>query len=63
MAPGAIGAASYGWAQVEEWDVPVIQSEADVRPRNADEVALANFEKGLARLESRQVFGKIIVHF
>lgn len=27
------------------------------------EVALANFEKGLARLESRQVFGKIIVHF
>ena len=27
------------------------------------EVALADFEHGLARLESRQVFGKIIVHF
>jgi alcohol dehydrogenase len=27
------------------------------------EVALADFEQGLARLESRQVFGKIIVHF
>jgi alcohol dehydrogenase len=27
------------------------------------EVALADFERGLARLESRNVFGKIIVHF
>jgi len=27
------------------------------------EVALADFEQGLARLESRQVFGKVIVHF
>jgi alcohol dehydrogenase len=27
------------------------------------EVALADFEQGLARLESRQVFGKIVVHF
>jgi alcohol dehydrogenase len=27
------------------------------------EVALADFERGLARLESRQVFGKIIVTF
>ena len=27
------------------------------------EVALADFAQGLARLESRQVFGKIIVHF
>jgi alcohol dehydrogenase len=27
------------------------------------EVALVDFERGLARLESRQVFGKIIVHF
>jgi len=27
------------------------------------EFALADFEKGLARLESRQVFGKVIVHF
>ena len=25
--------------------------------------ALADFEKGLARLESRQVFGKVIVNF
>ena len=27
------------------------------------EVPLADFERGLARLESRQVFGKIIVMF
>ena len=27
------------------------------------EVALPDFEQGLARLESRQVFGKIIVNF
>jgi alcohol dehydrogenase len=27
------------------------------------EVALEDFERGLARLESRQVFGKIIVTF
>jgi alcohol dehydrogenase len=27
------------------------------------EVALEEFERGLARLESRQVFGKIVVHF
>jgi alcohol dehydrogenase len=27
------------------------------------EVALADFERGLARLENRQVFGKIIVNF
>ena len=27
------------------------------------EVALAEFERGLSRLESRQVFGKVIVHF
>ena len=27
------------------------------------EVQLADFERGLARLESRQVFGKVIVHF
>ncbi len=27
------------------------------------EVALADFERGLARLEGRQVFGKVIVHF
>jgi alcohol dehydrogenase len=27
------------------------------------EVSLAEFERGLARLESRQVFGKIIVNF
>jgi alcohol dehydrogenase len=27
------------------------------------EVALAEFERGLARIESRQVFGKIVVHF
>jgi alcohol dehydrogenase len=33
--------------------LPVIDSE----------FALADFERGLARLESRQVFGKIIVHF
>ena len=27
------------------------------------EVPLADFERGLARLESRQVFGKIVVSF
>jgi len=27
------------------------------------EVALDEFERGLARLESRQVFGKVVVHF
>jgi alcohol dehydrogenase len=27
------------------------------------EVTLADFERGLGRLESRQVFGKIIVNF
>ena len=27
------------------------------------EFALADFEKGLARIESRQVFGKVIVNF
>jgi alcohol dehydrogenase len=27
------------------------------------EVALPDFERGLARLESRQVFGKIVVTF
>jgi alcohol dehydrogenase len=27
------------------------------------EVDLADFERGLARLETRQVFGKVIVNF
>jgi alcohol dehydrogenase len=27
------------------------------------EVPLTEFERGLARLETRQVFGKVIVHF
>jgi len=27
------------------------------------EVALADFERGLARIETRQVFGKVIVNF
>jgi alcohol dehydrogenase len=27
------------------------------------EVALADFERGLVRIESRQVFGKVIVNF
>jgi alcohol dehydrogenase len=27
------------------------------------EIALSELERGLARLESRQVFGKIVVHF
>ena len=34
-----------------------------LRPVIDTEVALADFERGLARLESRQVFGKIVVHF
>jgi alcohol dehydrogenase len=34
-----------------------------LKPVIDTEVALADFERGLARLESRQVFGKVIVHF
>ena len=36
---------------------------AGITPVIDTEVALADFERGLARLESRQVFGKVIVHF
>ncbi len=36
---------------------------AGMAPIIDTEVALANFEQGLARLESRQVFGKVIVNF
>lgn len=36
---------------------------AGLAPVIDTEVALADFEKGLARLESRQVFGKVIVNF
>jgi NADPH:quinone reductase-like Zn-dependent oxidoreductase len=42
-----------GLAKMASGLVPVIDTE----------VALADFERGLARLESRQVFGKIIVNF
>ena len=34
-----------------------------MRPVIDSEFALAEFERGLARLESRQVFGKIIIGF
>ncbi|HET7847818.1 MAG TPA: zinc-binding dehydrogenase [Pseudolabrys sp.] len=34
-----------------------------ITPAIDTEVALTDFERGLARLESRQVFGKVIVHF
>ncbi|MGC1466947.1 MAG: zinc-binding dehydrogenase [Pseudolabrys sp.] len=34
-----------------------------ITPAIDTEVALVDFESGLARLESRQVFGKVIVHF
>jgi alcohol dehydrogenase len=36
---------------------------AGMAPIIDSEFALADFEKGLARIESRQVFGKVIVHF
>jgi len=36
---------------------------AGMAPIIDTEVALADFERGLALLESRQVFGKVIVHF
>jgi alcohol dehydrogenase len=36
---------------------------AGITPVIDTEVPLAEFERGLARLESRQVFGKIVVHF
>ena len=42
-----------GLAKMKDGLLPVIDTE----------VPLADFERGLARLESRQVFGKIIVHF
>jgi alcohol dehydrogenase len=42
-----------GLAKMANGLLPVIDTE----------VALADLERGLARLESRQVFGKIIVHF
>ena len=32
-------------------------------PDSGQQVALADVEQGLARIESRQVFGKVIVHF
>jgi alcohol dehydrogenase len=42
-----------GLAKMQAGLLPVIDTE----------VALADFERGLSRLESREVFGKIIVHF
>jgi alcohol dehydrogenase len=42
-----------GLAKMADGLLPVIDTE----------VPLAEFERGLARLESRQVFGKVIVHF
>jgi alcohol dehydrogenase len=36
---------------------------AGIAPIIDTEVALKDFERGLARLESRQVFGKVIVNF
>jgi alcohol dehydrogenase len=36
---------------------------AGLRPVIDTEVALAEFERGLQRLESRDVFGKIVVMF
>jgi alcohol dehydrogenase len=36
---------------------------AGLRPVIDTEIALADFEQGLARLAGRQVFGKIVVHF
>jgi alcohol dehydrogenase len=34
-----------------------------VLPVIDSEIELAEFERGLERLESRRVFGKIVVHF
>jgi NADPH:quinone reductase-like Zn-dependent oxidoreductase len=36
---------------------------AGLRPVIDTELPLAEFAQGLAKLESRQVFGKIVVHF
>jgi alcohol dehydrogenase len=36
---------------------------AGMAPIIDTEIELADFERGLARLESRQVFGKVIVKF
>jgi alcohol dehydrogenase len=34
-----------------------------LKPVIDTEVPIAEFERGLARLEGRQVFGKVLVHF
>jgi alcohol dehydrogenase len=36
---------------------------AGIKPVIDTELALADFEQGLARLASRQVFGKVVIHF
>ena len=54
---------------VERWvaDVVARHGRLDLLVNNAGvidtEVPLAEFEKGLTRLETRQVFGKVIVNF
>jgi alcohol dehydrogenase len=39
----------------------LVKMAAGLTPVIDTEVELADFERGLARLESRQVFGKIVV--
>ena len=41
----------------------LVKMAGGITPVIDTEVPLAEFERGLARLESRQVFGKIVVHF
>ena len=53
---------SFG-ASIDNIRQSLAKMEAGLLPVVDTEVALANFERGLARLESRQVFGKIIVTF
>jgi alcohol dehydrogenase len=53
---------SFG-ASIDNIRQSLAKMEAGLLPVVDTEVALADFERGLARLESRQVFGKIIVTF
>jgi len=53
---------SFG-ASIENIRTSLAKMDGGLLPVIDTEVALADFERGLARLETRQVFGKVIVNF
>jgi alcohol dehydrogenase len=53
---------SFG-ASIENIRTVLVKMAGGLLPVIDTEVALADFERGLARIESRQVFGKVIVNF